>query len=63
MHERKRNLVVRVDDVELDMAHALATAQDTPIAQVIRKFIRDAYGAMYGTAKPKPHASTKTKTK
>ncbi len=45
------------------MVHALATAQDTPIAQVIRKLIRDAYGAMEGTAKPKPHASLKTATK
>ncbi len=55
MHERKSNLVVRVDSVELDMVHAVANSQDVPISQVIRKFIRDAYGALYGTAKPHPH--------
>lgn len=60
MHERNKNLVVRLDATELDMVHAVANAQDTPISQVIRRFIRDSYGALYGAAKPKPHTSPKT---
>lgn len=59
MHERTKNLVVRLDATELDMVHAVASAQDIPISQVIRRFIRDSYGALYGSAKPKPHTPKK----
>jgi len=34
---RDRNMVLRVDDEELAMAHALAEAQDEPIARIIRR--------------------------
>lgn len=52
MHERERNLVVRVDDEELAMAHALADAGDEPIARVVRRMIRHEYADKFGTAKP-----------
>ena len=51
-HERERNLVVRVDDEELAMAHALADAGDEPIARVVRRMIRHEYADKFGTAKP-----------
>ncbi len=54
MKERERNLVVRVDDQELAMLHAVANDRDEPIARVVRKFIRDAYGAKFGDAVPAP---------
>lgn len=60
MHERKSNLVVRVDSVELDMVHAVAGSRDVPIAQVVRDFIRNAYSALYGTAPPPPHKRRRT---
>ena len=53
--ERQNNLVVRVDDEELDMAHAIAVQRDEPIARVVRAFIRDAYRATFGTAPPPNH--------
>lgn len=52
MASRKRNMVLRVDDEELAMAHALAAAEDEPVARLVRRFIREAYGARFGTAKP-----------
>ena len=47
-HERKRNLVVRLDDRELRMAHALASASDVPMAQVIRRLLLAAYVEKFG---------------
>lgn len=58
MHKRERNMVLRVDDDELAMAHALAEAQDEPIARIVRRFIRDAYGARFG-GQPPPQPRTK----
>ena len=56
MRERNRNLVVRIDEKEHAMAHALAEVQDEPIARIVRRFIRDAYAARFGEAKPPKHA-------
>lgn len=55
IHERANNLVVRLDDDEIEMAHAIATKRDVPVSQVIRQFIHDCYGALYGTAPPPKH--------
>jgi hypothetical protein len=52
MRKRERNMVLRVDDEELAMAHALADAQDEPIARIVRRFLRDAYVARFGQEKP-----------
>jgi hypothetical protein len=52
MTAREKNLVLRVSDDELAMAHALAEAQDEPIARVVRRFIRDAYVERFGVTKP-----------
>ncbi len=52
MADRDRNLVLRVSDEELAMAHALSDAQDEPIARVVRRFIRDAYVERFGVTKP-----------
>jgi len=52
MRERKHNLVVRVDDEELDMVHALSESTDEPAARIVRRFIRDAYGARFGATPP-----------
>jgi len=45
-------MVLRVDDEELAMAHALAEAEDEPVARLVRRFLRDAYRARFGNAKP-----------
>ena len=47
-------MVLRVDDEELAMAHALAAAEDEPVARLVRRFLRNAYEARFGTAKPPP---------
>lgn len=52
MTKRERNMVLRVDDEELAMAHAIAEAQDETIARVIRRFIRHAYVERFGTKQP-----------
>lgn len=55
MTERVRNLVLRVSDDELAMAHAVAADRDETIARVVRRFIRDAYVERFGvTVPPKP---------
>jgi hypothetical protein len=56
MHKRDRNMVLRVDDEELAMAHALAEAQDEPIARIVRRFIREQYVARFGVKPPLKHA-------
>lgn len=49
MKERVRNLVVRLDDAELAMAHRLSEAQDEPVARLVRKWIRQHYEASFGS--------------
>lgn len=56
MTERNRNLAVRLDDVTLDMVHALAAAEDVPVSQLIRTFIRDAYRKRFGGSTPPPRS-------
>ncbi len=45
-------MVLRVSDDELAMAHALAEAQDEPIARIVRRIIRDQYVARFGVTPP-----------
>ena len=52
MTKRDRNMVLRISDEELAMAHALAEAQDEPISRIVRRFIGDAYRAKFGTKTP-----------
>lgn len=52
MTEREKNLVLRVSDDELAMAHALADVQDEPIARVVRRLLQHAYVERFGTKKP-----------
>ncbi len=52
--ERIRNLVVRLDDAELAMAHRLSKAQDEPVARLVRKWIRQHYEASFGVAAAAP---------
>lgn len=49
MKDRVRNLVVRLDDAELAMAHRLSEAQDEPVARLVRKWIRQHYEASFGS--------------
>lgn len=51
--KRVRNLVVRVAEEELAMAHALADDLDDTIARIVRRFIRDAYVERFGVVTPK----------
>ena len=59
MKERVRNLVVRLDDAELAMAHRLSEAQDEPVARLVRKWIRQHYEASFGVAALAPTTTTK----
>lgn len=52
MTDRTRTLTVKVSDDELARAHALADAGDESIGRLVRKFIRDAYGARFGDSPP-----------
>ncbi len=52
MKERTRNLVVRVDEQELAMAHRLADDRDEPMTMLVRRLLRDAYIARFGLEKP-----------
>lgn len=55
MQQRERNLVLRVSDEELAMAHAVANADDLPISAVVRRFLRETYAARFGdTTPPRP---------
>lgn len=54
MKQRLRNLVVRLDDAELAMAHRLSEAQDEPIARLVRNWIRRHYEASFGVAAVAP---------
>lgn len=60
MHERKNNLVVRVDDEEIAMLRAIADARDEPMTMVVRKLVRDAYVERFGIGvKPVKTKTTK----
>ena len=52
MADRNRNLVVRVDDELLDMAHAVAEDRDAPVAHVVRTLLREAYRRRFGDRRP-----------
>lgn len=52
MQSRERNMVLRVSDEELGMAHAIATAENETIATVVRRFLREAYRARFGDIVP-----------
>jgi predicted DNA binding CopG/RHH family protein len=56
MAERKRNLVVRLDEQELAMVRALAEAQDLPMTMFIRRLLRAAYVERFGVTLPPPPA-------
>jgi hypothetical protein len=59
MHDRNRNLVVRLDEQELAMARAVAAATDEPMTQLVRRLLRDAYVSRFGLTPPPPHVATK----
>lgn len=53
MHrERKRSLVIKVDDNELAALHAMAGAEDVPISAMVRKWLSERYTARFGDATP-----------
>lgn len=52
MKERTRNLVVRVDDSEVAMAHALGEAADLPVSILVRQWIKSHYAAKFGDVEP-----------
>lgn len=49
---KNRNLVVRLDDVELAQIHRLAEVQDEPATRLVRKWIRMHYEASFGVQAP-----------
>lgn len=51
--KRAKNLVTRVDETELAMAHALAEALDEPMTRIVRRLLRDAYVSRFGVTPPK----------
>lgn len=58
MHERTRNLVVRLDDQEHAMVRALAEATDKPATMIVRELLKAAYVDRFGFRPPtgKGHA-------
>jgi hypothetical protein len=52
MHERNRNLVVRLDEQELAMARALAADRDEPMTMVVRRLLKSAYVDRFGVTPP-----------
>lgn len=52
MKERDRNLVVRMANDELAMAHALADDRDETVSRIVRKLLVDAYVARFGVTPP-----------
>lgn len=50
MHERNRNLVVRLDEREHAMVRALAEATDKPATMIVRELLRAAYLDRFGVA-------------
>jgi hypothetical protein len=52
MTKREKNLVLRVDDSEFAMIHALSDDADESIARIVRRWIRNAYVDRFGLAKP-----------
>jgi hypothetical protein len=59
MHERTNNLVTRLDDDELAMAHALSEALDEPMTRIVRRLIKSAYVERFGVIPPKARRATK----
>lgn len=53
MKDRNRNLVTRLSDEELAMAHRLAEEKDVPMTALVRRLLRDAYVDTFGLEKPK----------
>jgi hypothetical protein len=53
MHERTKNLVVRLDEQEHRMVQALAEAHDEPMTTVVRKLLKAAYVERFGVTPPK----------
>ena len=63
MRDRSRNMVVRVDDGEIAMAHALSEAADLPVAFLVRGWIRDHYRARFGDVAPPATTTRNTRRK
>ena len=53
MHERNRNLVVRLDEQELAMARALAEDRDEPMTMLVRRLLKSAYVDRFGVKPPR----------
>ena len=53
MHERNKNLVVRIDDGERKKLLALEEALDENASRLIRKWIAQHYAAQFGDAAPR----------
>ena len=45
-------MVVRVDDSEVAMAHALGEAADLPVSILVRQWIKSHYAAKFGDVEP-----------
>lgn len=59
MKERTRHVVIKCDDQELAKLHAIAEANDEPIARAVRRWIDVTYREKFGAltpAKPKTRA-------
>jgi hypothetical protein len=52
MHERNRNLVVRLDEQELAMVRALAEDRDEPMTMTVRRLLKAAYVDRFGLTPP-----------
>jgi hypothetical protein len=60
MKERTRHVVIKCDDTELAQLHAIADANDEPIARAIRRFIAVTYKERFGDGRPpKPKPKTR----
>jgi len=59
MHERTRNLVVRLDEQEHAMAVAVAEARDEPMTMVVRRLLKQAYVERFGLTPPPREKPTK----
>ena len=58
MRDRKRSLVIKVDDTELAKLHALAADGDEHVARMLRRWLGERYVARFGDAPP-PASRTK----
>jgi len=52
MRERERNLVVKIAEDEMAKLHAIADANDEPVARTVRRWIDLNYRAQFGEATP-----------